>query len=144
MISQALPGSSTLVLERTRRPFVHHAAVARTPWSRIKGLLGRTGLQDDEALILPHCRSIHMLGMRFPIDAVFVDRTWRVVALRKRLMPGRIVPPVWKAWAVVEAAAGTIERAGLLVGDQLQLLDGRADGREISPASTEVNQRKNV
>jgi len=60
--------------------------------------------------------------MQFPIDAVFVDRAFRVVALREDLSPGRIVSPVWKAWGVVEMAAGSLARVRLAVGDQLHLV----------------------
>jgi hypothetical protein len=89
--------------------------------SRLVGLLGHERLQAGEALILPRCQAIHMVGMRFAIDAIFVDRAWRVVALRQRLQPNSIGLPVWGAWGVIEASAGTIQAAGLEPGDQLQL-----------------------
>jgi uncharacterized membrane protein (UPF0127 family) len=94
--------------------------MARSFWSRLVGLLGRTALSEGEALIMPHCRSIHTLGMRFPIDVVFVDRDWRVVSLKSHLSPGRVTWPVWNAWGVVEVASGTLARVGLQVGDQLR------------------------
>ena len=95
--------------------------MARTLMARVKGLLGRRSLGAQEALILPRCRSIHTFGMRFAIDAVFVDRAWRVVAMRSRLVPGRLIFPVVGAWGVIELADGTVGRAGLIVGDQLEL-----------------------
>jgi uncharacterized membrane protein (UPF0127 family) len=88
------------------------------------GLLARRELPADEALVFPNCASIHTVGMRFPIDVIVVDREWRVVALRERLVPGRVVLPVWRAWGVVEAACGTLKRVGLRVGDRLVVVDG--------------------
>ena len=96
--------------------------MARTIGARLKGLLGRSTLGAQEALIFPQCYSIHTLGMRFPIDAAFVDRSWRVVAIRPHLQPGQLMVLVLGAWGVVECADGTLERAGLAVGDQLQLI----------------------
>ena len=83
------------------------------------GLLGHAHLAEGEALIFPRCNSIHTVGMRFPIDVIVVDRKWRVVALRECLAPGQLMLPVRRAWGIVEAAAGTSNRCGLLVGDTL-------------------------
>ena len=108
---------------RTGRLLAARAAMARTLMARVKGLLGRRSLGAQEALILPQCHSIHTLGMRFVIDAVFVDRAWRVVAMRPHLRPGRILFPVVGAWGVIECAEGTLDRAGLGIGDQLELVE---------------------
>jgi uncharacterized membrane protein (UPF0127 family) len=91
-------------------------------WQRFMGLMGRPSLDPDEGLYLP-TSSIHMLFMRFPIDALFVgapDPTGerRVVALRRDLPPWRgVVWPVRGAQGVVELPAGTLDRSGLQPGD---------------------------
>ena len=108
-------------IARTGRLLAARAAMARTLMARVKGLLGRRSLGGQEALILPQCHSIHTLGMRCSIDAVFVDRSWRVVAIHPHLRPGRLLFPVFGAWGVVECADGTVGRADLIVGDQLEL-----------------------
>jgi uncharacterized membrane protein (UPF0127 family) len=111
----------TLVVERTKRPLARTTKVARTFWTRAKGLLGRSGLPPGEALMFPGCHAVHTMGMRFPIDLVFVDKDWRVVALQPMVRPGRfMVGPVRGAWGVVEMASGTVAENGLEVGDQLQ------------------------
>ncbi len=46
--------------------------LATSFWARFRGLMGSAPLDADEGLYLP-VNSIHMLFMRFPIDAVFVD-----------------------------------------------------------------------
>ena len=48
--------------------------VADSAWARSKGLLGRASLGEDEGILLRPGSSIHMFFMRFPIDAVFLDR----------------------------------------------------------------------
>ena len=92
---------------------------AATPRQRMVGLLGHAALAPGEALIFPRCRSIHTIGMRFAIDVVFVDRHWRVVAIKPEVPPGRPMIAIWQGWAAIELSAGTAQRLELKPGDQL-------------------------
>ena len=103
-------------------PLASRAVKATSFVARLKGLLGRSGLPEGEALIFERCRSIHTIGMRFPIDVVFVDRGWNVVALHCNLGPGRLIAPVRGAWGVVETASGRAAQTGLRVGDRLDVV----------------------
>lgn len=62
-----------------------------------------------------------MLFMRFAIDAVFVDRSMRVLRVVPGLRPW--VPATWArgADAVVELAAGAAARSGTQAGDVLRV-----------------------
>lgn len=94
--------------------------VAKNVFTQGLGLMGRSGLPENGGLLIPNCNGIHMMFMRFPIDAVFVDKKGRVVKTYKRLRPWiGIVPFVWRAHEVAELPAGAIERHGIEVGDQL-------------------------
>ena len=66
-----------------------------------------------------------MVFMRFPIDAVFLDRAGRVVRLVPDLRPW--VPAVVARGAseVVELRAGTIAASGTQAGDDLVFEDAR-------------------
>ncbi len=91
--------------------------LATTLWTRTRGLLGRSGLADDEGLWIP-TSSIHMFGMRFPIDVVYADREGRVLKLVRGIMPGG----AWwclGAKPALELPVGAIDRAGVEVGDHL-------------------------
>jgi uncharacterized protein len=86
--------------------------------ARGRGLLGRDGI--DGALLLTPARSVHTIGMRFPIDVAFCDGEMRVV--RVLTMPRhRVTRPVWRARYVVEAEAGAFARWNLRPGDQLEV-----------------------
>ena len=108
-----------IIVVRTGQRLATRAAMASTWLARMQGLLGRQSLEVGQALILPRCTSIHTWGMRCAMDAVFVDRRWRVVALQPALAPWRMVGPLRRAWGVVEAGAGTVQRLGLERGDSL-------------------------
>ena len=84
------------------------------------GLLDRTSLDRDEALVITRCQSIHMFFMRFAIDAVFVDRNRRVVGLVREIKPFRFSPIFWSACWVVELSPGIIASSRTDVGDFLE------------------------
>ena len=94
-------------------------SLADSPVSRLRGLLGRDGLAQGEGILLRPASSIHTFFMRFPIDAVFLDRELEVVGIEDSIAP-------WKtasqrgAKAVLELPAGESSRRGLTVGDRLQ------------------------
>jgi hypothetical protein len=92
--------------------------VADTRRARRRGLLGRDGI--DGAMLIRPARSVHTVGMRFPIDVAHLDGELVVVRVA-RMAPWRVGMPVANARAVVEAEAGSFERWHLAVGDQLEL-----------------------
>jgi uncharacterized membrane protein (UPF0127 family) len=65
--------------------------------------------------------------MRFPIDAIFLDRELRVLAVRRALGPWRVAGRRGTR-GVLELAAGEAERRGIHVGMQL-LLEEAHNGR---------------
>lgn len=111
-----------VVLAQGNKMVISQAGLASSWVSRMVGLLRHDRLADAEGLIFPGCYSIHTFGMRFAIDAIFIDRQWRIVALKTDLVPGKVVLPVLGAWGVIEVAQGIIKRRGLRKGDQLQVI----------------------
>jgi len=57
--------------------------------------------------------------MRFAIDVVFIDRKWRVVHLRRAMVPNRLTGIHWKARCVLELPVGVIAQTSTDIGDQL-------------------------
>ncbi len=92
--------------------------VAESFADRSRGLLGRDGI--DGALLLRPARSVHTIGMRFPIDVAFCDRDLVVVDF-VRMRPWRLSRPRLRGRAVIEAEAGAFERWRLKVGDHLEV-----------------------
>jgi uncharacterized protein len=85
--------------------------------SRRKGLLGRDSIEG--ALLLVPARSVHTIGMRFPIDVAWLDADLTVLRTA-RLVRNRLSRPVLRARGVLEAEAGSFARWGVQVGDQLE------------------------
>jgi uncharacterized membrane protein (UPF0127 family) len=95
--------------------------LARTFWSRLRGLLGTPPLQPGQGLLLEPCNSIHMFCMGYPIDALYLDAENRVLRVVVALAPWRIGPTVWQARRVLELPAGQVHRCGVQVGDCLEI-----------------------
>ena len=77
-------------------------------WARTVGLLGRRGMPPRRALFLPHCGCVHIFGMRFTLDLVFVRADGTVDAVRRGVRPWRIAWGTRRSDAVYELAAGTL------------------------------------
>ena len=92
--------------------------------------MGRASLPEGSGLWLPASNGIHMMFMRFPIDAVFVSRpdadgVRLVRSVHRRLPPWLgLVPLVRGADGVLELPAGTIDATGTAVGDRVLISGG--------------------
>jgi uncharacterized protein len=109
-----------LMNARTGEVVAADVEVADTREKRRRGLLGRPSMNRSSALILLPCFSIHTAFMKFPIDAVFVNREGIVVRVVRNLRPWRIAVS-FRARAVVEFAGGSLSPRDMRDGDRLYL-----------------------
>jgi hypothetical protein len=65
--------------------------VATTRLSRLLGLALLARERAGAGLLIPRCRSVHTLGMRFPLDLVFLGEDRSVVGLHRGVPPGRFI-----------------------------------------------------
>lgn len=92
---------------------------AKTFLQRLKGLLFTDSLPEHTGLLLENCNSIHMFGMRYALDIVFVDKEFRICKLVPNLKPWHIAGCL-KARHTVELPAGAIAEYWFRVGDLIQ------------------------
>jgi uncharacterized protein len=90
---------------------------------RMRGLLGRKGIDSGEGILLKPAPAIHTWFMRFAIDVVFLDRDLKVLSVRSELRPWRMARQRG-ARAVLELRAGEAERRGIAPGDRLEVSFG--------------------
>jgi uncharacterized membrane protein (UPF0127 family) len=96
-------------------------------WAKFMGLMGRRMLPAGDGLWLPATNGIHMMFMRFAIDAVFVGRAEADGARRVRSVHRSLriwiglVPLIMGADGVLELPVGTIDATGTQVGDRLEI-----------------------
>lgn len=112
------------IINKTNQKIIAaNVKVADKFFSRLIGLLNRSYLAENEGLWLVPCKSIHSFGMKFNFDAVFLDKSGKVISLIKNIKSNRILPSVKNTYSVIEVASGTIEKAGINVGDILEFND---------------------
>ena len=101
--------------------------VADNALTRMRGLLGRRGLEPGEGLLIRPAGSIHTFFMRFPIDVVFVSRAGEVLKVARSVPPWR-TSAARGAKVVIELGAGEADRNGISVGTRLDLSGSAASG----------------
>jgi uncharacterized membrane protein (UPF0127 family) len=114
-------GTKSIRVVNTTRDSVlgSSVAVADSWWTRVRGFLGRPAPEHGEGLLLSPCRAVHMVGMSYALDIVFVGRTGEVIAAYSELKPLRRTKYHAKAEYALEVPAGTIHATHTQAGDQL-------------------------
>ena len=79
--------------------------VAETFRSRLLGLAFLRAADAGEGLLIPRCRAVHTVGMRFRLDIVFLGREGEVVRAVEGVPAGRFVSER-RADAVLEIPSG--------------------------------------
>lgn len=90
-------------------------------FKRLKGLLGTDGIESGSAMVLKPCNSVHTIGMRYPIDVIFVDGNNKVLKLVSHL-PALRFAFCSEASYVVELKAGVIDARSLRIGNELRII----------------------
>jgi uncharacterized protein len=89
--------------------------------TRLVGLLKRTHLGPEEALWLMPSKGIHTIGMKFPIDVLFLNRNHQVLGLMSGMLPYRVSAVHLRGYSVLELPNGTIKKSQTEIGDQLEI-----------------------
>lgn len=108
------------IVNRTRDSVLGSSVGLADSWLlRVRGFLRRPEPRSGEGLLLSPCRAVHMVGMKFALDVVFLDRHGRVVAQYANLRPGRSTAWHAKAKYALELPQGTIAATGTSEGDDV-------------------------
>lgn len=97
------------------------AGLTTSALERMRGLLGTASLAEGEGLVLDPCASVHMFGMRYPLDVVFADEAAVVREVVAELRPWHMTGWIRGARYAIELPAGTAARTGTEPGDQLEI-----------------------
>jgi len=92
---------------------------ANTPFTRLRGLIGKLSLKSDEGIWVIPSSGIHTLGVLVPLDLIYLDDQHRVIHLVEHFPTFRIAPLRTRASSVLELPEHTIYSTQTQVGDQL-------------------------
>ena len=127
-----MSGSGGYALNRTRQAYLAtRLELADGHWSRLRGLMGRSPAEflEGQGLWLVPCHGVHTLGMRFPIDVVYLTGDCRVLHLEQALKPWRIAPVRRQAATVLELPGNMLRTTGTAVGDEIEISTSGTAGR---------------
>jgi uncharacterized membrane protein (UPF0127 family) len=113
-------GDWALVDTDTNRRVAGRVTAAVDSATRRRGLLGRSGL-DDEALVIAPCSAVHTFFMKFAIDVLFVSKQGHILRVVCGVAPWRITGSL-RAFATIEVAAGTAAQTATAVGHRLAVV----------------------
>ena len=106
------------------RVIADRALIADTSDKRRTGLLKHTGLDPGEGLWIVPTEGVHMFGMKFDIDVLFLDKKRKVVKASANMAASgfsRRMSVCLTAHSVLELPAGMLAKTQTVVGDQLEL-----------------------
>jgi hypothetical protein len=114
-----------LVDRTTGKLLASKVELADTFRRRFRGLMFRRKFQRGKALLFKFPRpgryAVHMWFVRFSIDLIYLNSSFRVVELRARLKPWRFHRPKAVANYLIELPTGAISRARVEVGHRISL-----------------------
>lgn len=123
-----------LKIEGSRGAHVLDVMVAASMFARMRGLLGRPALRRGEGMLLQSCNMVHTLGMRYPIDVIFLRRDGLVLKVASDVEPRRARAHL-RSHCVLELAAGEAARCGIAPGLTLPIVALAATTRNVEIAS---------
>ena len=83
--------------------------IADNFFTRLRGLMFRKNLPENNGLLIYPCNSIHMFCMNFPIDVLFVNKQDEIVDYLENFGINKVSKIYPNAKYVVELPAGTIK-----------------------------------
>src|SRR6202158_3944984 len=117
-------GPTGYAFNRTRTTYLAtDLRIARTHWSRFRGLMATDSsrFSRGQGLWINPSHGIHTFAMRFPIDAVYLDRERIIVHIEEDLKPGRMPAVRIQAASVLELPTGTVSESQTALGDQVDI-----------------------
>src|SRR5271157_5356288 len=118
-------GPKGYAFNRTRTTYLAtNLMIASTHWTRFRGLMATDSsrFSRGHGLWINPSHGIHTFAMRFPIDALYLDRDRIVIHLEETLKPWRVAPVKANATSVLELPPGTIQETATALGDQIDIL----------------------
>lgn len=108
------------VVNRTQGTLLGNRIDLVDTWSgRLRGYLGRPEPKPGQGILLVGCNAVHMYGMGFPLDLIFLDKDGEVVDVVEMLMPWKRTGRIQSARFALELPTGVVDASRTTVGDRL-------------------------
>lgn len=98
--------------------------LANSFFKKMIGLLSKSSLDSSEGMLFYKAPSIHTIGMKFPIDILFLDSANKVTRIFENIKPNRLLPFV-KSTYTLELQANQSAEKQIKPDDVLRWEDGQ-------------------
>ncbi len=102
------------------------ASIAETDGARLQGLLGWATISEDQGMLLDFVNeseyAIHMQGMKFPIDAIWIDGKGEIKLIYHSVQPnsGEVYHSKGPARYCLETKAGLCRKFRVKIGQKVR------------------------
>ncbi len=117
---------SEVLIETKRGQHRFTVELAKTPEQLSFGLMFRRSLPRDAGMLFDYERpqrvAMWMKNTLIPLDMLFIDKSGRIVHIRKRAVPGSLdaISSKVAVRGVLELNGGTVSRLGIARGDKVR------------------------
>ena len=112
----------SLINQTTKETLADNVTRAKTFLDRIKGLMGKKDTPSNSAFWIPACPSIHTFFMKFALDIVFTDKSFKVTSVFHSVPSGKIILGGRKSFHVFELKAPKLKTHSIKKGDLLNVV----------------------
>ena len=96
-----------------KKIFLNRVMKTSSSLERMRGLLFRKTLKENEGLIIQKCSAIHTIGMQYPIDVIFLSDDFTVRKIFMDVKPYRFCISFGSSM-VLETISGVVKKNNIL------------------------------
>ena len=110
--------SGKILFKNSGTVFLSDVSLTSNALERMRGLLFRPQLKAGQALLIRPCSSIHMFGMRYALDILYLDKEFKVMKIVESIQPNRM-SMCKGADMVIEMPTGTLANSEITISSEL-------------------------
>lgn len=109
-------------IKGSKVPFLTDVRIPQNFFHKAKGLLGVKSLNEKSGMLFKNCNSIHMIGMRTPLDVIFLTKDSVVRKIYENLQPWKIAY-CFGSHLTLEMPVGSIQKVGIKPDMKLEIIE---------------------
>jgi uncharacterized membrane protein (UPF0127 family) len=123
-----VPGQKLKTVSIAFNQLTIRAVLADSDPTRKQGLLGWDKITEDPGMLLdfllPGQYAIHMQGMKFPIDAIWMDSDGNIKLIYQEIPPnsGQVYPSMFPCRYCLEVKSGFCKRNQITIGQKVKFI----------------------
>ncbi|MGV8906493.1 MAG: DUF192 domain-containing protein [Acetobacterium sp.] len=97
-------------------------------FEKLVGLLRDKAIDSQQGLLICGCKQVHTMGMKFPIDVIFLSKEGEILHIENNLLNSSMSKYIKKAFYALELKSGFAKKHNLMVHDHI-LFEGISENQ---------------